>query len=975
MEHSSHAHPLPNDHDDSSVGSSVPSYASCTISSPSTSTSPQTNDSSNQQTRRLQLRNTGFRAPILPFRRISPLLGASAAGIEPFTRPANTESSPSSAEKRATYGEDLPQSPVNILQEIHKISTRKKRTSPRPGFGAIFEDNARNESPNETSWYNGGSNDCSPNAPAMTPVRMTHLREVSVNRATPPPMSSPLLKHVKSRNTNRGKFRSASSEAAQYIEHLESELASAHARLDLQISPKTSKLRAARLRSLTTENRNLKAEVSEWQKNFESRVQEERNKRLDADMELRTGMRMLGDEMESKDARMAELEWELDSMRVRMRDLEGLEAINHNLEKRIEALTNLLVQSPNKLEISSASTSPVRTDPSKRMSRPRSMFPRVPQSPGGLRTPLATVSESSFGHSQNPVNAPDSVESPEETIEQCIREDDVQSPDYDEDRNFRSSRRQSGSQDRRSRASLSHRSTLSPPSKHTSLRSSCSFGPMSWGLPDQEHSPATKQRRMRRFPSGSNSLKPLILPSTNEVLSTPASEVALPPTNSTPSRGISDVSLDPASAFLSPLEDDATLEPPEQYRSASWAQEQTLKALEGRVNDVRGSRHDSFRISQSPPTQTEETTMEYRVVSTSSERRLSRPRSLQKELEEAGLEEIKDGQTEASPLDVFEEGRKSVRDDQTKISCDPVPPRQILRTTHRSQRRQALDVDRTPTPILNQLPFGGVTPESAKSMPSTALSNKQAHGILYRLTNVITQTKQEPLILARRLLANAWTAGSKRFGGMGWWLLGLVYGTRWRKRKRKADIETAEDGGSTTSSNFDWQHFSAQASRSRVAEHYFRDYGPTHNKRESWLSPPHVSRVAPPVAPTSYPRREPHLFPCDECEEPSSRRTLRLWLQFSLTIVLAVGMAVKHGPGALLASDDGHHVLPKHAPGSEREPLLGNQRHKRQAQNFARHASDECSQPSLNSHDTNGVDSGYGSITFAETLGPADFEA
>ena len=974
MEHSSHAHPLPNEHDDSPNGSSAPSYASCTISSPPTSTSPQTNYSPNQQTRRLQLRNTGFRAPILPFRRISPLLGASANGIEPFTRPVNTEGSPSSAEKRATYGEDLPQSPVNILQEIHKISTRKKRTSPRPGFGAIFEDNTRNESTNETSWYNGGSNDCSPNTPAMTPVRMTHLREISLNRPTPPPMSSPLVKHVRSRNTNRGKLRSASSEAARYIEHLESELASAHARLDLQTSPKTSKLRAARLRTLTTENRDLKSELSEWQKNFESRVQEERNKHLDADLELRTGMRMLEDEMEMKDARMAELEWELDSMRVRMRDLEGLEAINHNLEKRIEALTNLLVQSPNKLELSSASTSPVRTDPSKRVSRPRSMFPRVPQSPGGLRTPLATVSEASLGHPRNLVNSPDNVESPEEITKQSVREEDVQSPDYEEDRNFRSSRRQSGSEDRRSRASFSHRSTLSPPSKHTSLRSSCSFGPMSWGLPDQEHSPATKQRRMRRFPSGSNSLKPLILPSTTEVLSTPASEAALDPSNHVPGRGVSDTSLDPTSGFLSPLEDDSTPEPPERYRSASWAQEQTLKALEGRVDNVHDLSRDSPQMSQSPPTRTDEHDIGYREISTGSQRRLSRPRSLQKELEEAGLEENREGQAEASPLEDFEDGMVPVRGDQTVIPRDPLPGRQLLRATHRQQQRQALDIDRTPRPVLNQLPLGYVTPQSGKTMPSTALSDKHAHGIFYRLTNVITKTKQDPFILARRLLANAWAAGSKRLGGMGWWLLGLVYGARWRKRKRKADIETAEDGGSTAS-DFDWQHFSAQASRSRVAEHYFRDDGAAHTNRESWLSPPHMSRVAPPVAPTSHTRREPHLFPCDDCVEPSSRRTFRLWLQFSLTIILAVGMAVKHGPGALLTTDDGYRTLPKHAPGREREPLLGNQRHRRHAQNCARHASDEHSQPSGHSHDTNGVDSGYGSITFAETLGPADFEA
>ena len=40
--------------------------------------------------------------------------------------------------------------------------------------------------------------------------------------------------------------------------------------------------------------------------------------------------------------------------------------------------------------------------------------------------------------------------------------------------------------------------------------------------------------------------------------------------------------------------------------------------------------------------------------------------------------------------------------------------------------------------------------------------------------------------------------------------------------------------------------------------------------------------------------------PCPDCIEPSSRRTIRIWFQFCLTMVLAIGMAVKHGPDALI---------------------------------------------------------------------------
>ena len=157
---------------------------------------------------------------------------------------------------------------------------------------------------------------------------------------------------------------------------------------------------------------------------------------------------------------------------------------------------------------------------------------------------------------------------------------------------------------------------------------------------------------------------------------------------------------------------------------------------------------------------------------------------------------------------------------------------------------------------------------------------------------------------------------------MGWWLLGLVYGTRWRKRKRTADSGTVEP---TTTQDFDWHHFTAEASRSRTANHYFGDYG-AHQTADSWLSPPPAltqrmpsSDTIPPSTPSPKPRNEPHLFPCNDCVEPSSHRTLRLWFQFSLAIVLAVGMAIKHGPASLLCENPDP-CLPIHRHESPPQP-------------------------------------------------------
>ncbi len=970
MEHSSHAHPLPDGRDVYSNGSSGPPSASCTVQSRSAPVSRQLDELCSPQTRRLQLRNNGFRGPLLPFRRISPLLGASLDGIEPFTLSAvNNESSPSSAEKRTLYGEDLPQSPVNILQELNKISSKKRRASPRPGFGAIFEDNLGKEHNCETSWYNGGSNDCSPVAPVMTPTKRSHLREVSLNQRTTPPLSVPLAKHVKGRNMNNGKLRSTSSEIATYIEHLESELASAHAKLDLQPSPRTSKLRATKLRALNTENRNLKHENSEWQKNFESRVQEERAKRLDADIELRSSMRILEDEMEMKDARMAELEWDLESMRVRMRDLEGLESINHNLEKRIEALTNLLVQSPTKLELSSASTSPIRADPSKRTPRPRSMLSRLPPSPGGLRLSLATVSESSLGRSQSLGAAPDTAESPEVVSEQAPNGYDLQSPTSDEGRNSPHPTRQSEHFDRRSRASTSFRSAPSSASKHTSMRSIGSFGPISWGLSDQEEKSATKQRRMRRFPSGSKSLKPLVLPLTTDAPFQPTSA----PISSTGGMTRQDIE-DSTIVSLSPLDNEASREQPQFQRSATWAQEQTLKTLEGIFEGSNDVGCGITKLSQCDLAETEEEcNMGFQAIPTDKRKTRSRPRSLRKELEEAAVKQGTEGLADADHPGSFEDSLIPVDPVQSLAVFGTSPSEPSLLAIHGQQSRQALetvDTDPTPRPNTKQRSVEFSTQGSPKANPSVALSQEPAHGIFSRLTNVIMETKQEPFVLARRLLVNAWSLGSRRLGGIGWWLLGLVYGTRWRKRKRKADTETAEDG---LIRNFDWQHSSSESSRTRSAGDFPRDYGSTNNHAQGWISSPHISRGIPPVTQSSNPRTRPHPFPCGNCVEPNSRRTLRLWLQFSLTIILAIGVAIKHGPGALLESDNQRQARPIYEQAREREPLLQGQRRRAPNTSF-NHLSDQNSQQSRDSHDTNLTDSGYGSITFAETLGPADFE-
>ena len=1013
--HSTHAHPLPDGRNTSSSQKIGSSHRSSAITSPTTLASQHQNEGLSHQTRRLQLRNAGFRGAIFPTRRISPLFSTSSIAIESISRQVSNENSSLSAEKRSMYGEDLPPSPVNILQEIQN-STRKQRSSPRPGFGAILQDNTQTEELNrasetcETSWYREGSRDCSPAASAVTPVNMMKLRKGSGNENTPPPpLSSPLTKQIKGRNLKRINLRSASSEASKYIEHLESQLASVNAKLDSLTSPNTNKLRSAKLRALTADNRNLRQDLSAWEKQFAARVQEERDQRLEVEMELRMRLRTLETDIEVKDARIAELEWEVESMRVKVGDAEGLEEVNNGLEKRIEILTDLLVHSSNKLDLCSAVTSPVRADPVKKTPRPKSMLPRIPSPSGGLRLSLSTVSESAFWQPNNMGSSPGIVESPEDAV-QNIDGQELRSPAFDEamqSPDCRRQSRQSGSFESRSRTSDSFRSAPSSASRPTSYRSSGSFGPTSWGLPhlaDVDVRSANKQRKMRKFPSGSVSLRPLILPAATIVPSLPASAPIYPSIEATAKRDILEASLDPTTSFLSkPVESSPVTTPdqPGHHRSTSWAQEQTLKALEGRFMDAEHL--DDEQASPSMVQTSEEKYFGLEEVPSEDHKRRSRPRprSLQKELEGAEFEPAGPTQALAS-LELFEDGlipvesgeipEQSPISGQNTISIEPTPSKPPLSPALSRQMRPLTDSEDKSKREKKQVPPAYTTSQPVRALPSTLLTTQHAFGIFSRLTNLISHTKQDPFILARRLLSNAWAQGSKRLGGIGWWLLGLVYGTRWRKRKRTADSGIVEP---TTTQDFDWHHFTAEASRTRTAEHYFRDYGACHQRTtDPWLSPPHASaqktlssNTIPPSTPSSKPRNEPHLFPCDDCVEPSSRRTLRLWFQFSLAIVLAVGMAIKHGPATLLSDDDDPPEdprLPTHTheatktlrihPRREREPLL--QAHRSRSRPSLASDLEDATCPF--SRDTsivsNGLDSGYGSIVFAETLGPADFE-
>ncbi|KAL8708347.1 MAG: hypothetical protein Q9220_006727 [cf. Caloplaca sp. 1 TL-2023] len=859
-----------------------------------------------QQARRLQLRHAGFRGKTLPTRRVSPILGSSILSSEIFGRVVSNENSPHNLEKRQLYGEDLPPSPVNILQELHN-SARRKRHPPRPSIGAIFQDDTATAPADEdsvVSWYSEASNNSSPMQPRNASIPMPKLRELSFNGRTPPPLSSPLTKQTRGRNGSRANGRSTSTEAAKYIEHLESQLVAVNTKLDSLMSPTSHKARAAKLRTLTSEARSLRQQVLDWESKFDERVKDERSQLAQVEMSLMARLQALEDEVEAKDNRVRDLEWEMEKLRGRVKDAEGLETVNADLERRIEVLTSLLVQSPTKLDVCSAASSPSKHDHKSRTPRPRSMMPRVPQSPGPMRLSLNISSDMNTRHSRRSIA---SAASPSPCSGPAIELAQLQ-PGNEMGESKDTS-------DMGSANSSSYRSPPSSSSRPTSLHSSGSFGAYCWGLPlppepDTQVLASQKQRRMRRFPSGTASLKPLILPSASGTSSLPASAPAQTWSHDATLRNPSNISLDPTVAFLSQHEHASPVVTPTQVgrsRSVSYAQREALSTLEGRPSF--STEMDECAPLFSPRSFAEEALETVEEEASDTKVPKERPSSLCEELAKTGLlvsPSIEDGMIPFSHQHSSDDPVHGTTPDEPRESTPSMP---FLRCRSRSLREPTI------TPKLKQR--SPELPNSiSKATASTAVAQDHVYGLFSRLKDVILRTKQGPSALARMLIYNAWVVGVAKLGGIGWWLLGLVYGSRWRKRKKAADAETTVEEVPVFDSS---PHLlPLQLDRSNILRHDDREHDmrgdsespKTPRRLPLQLHAPRETHGRGKVRRLHSSHHQPHLIPCPDCKEPSSRRSLRLWLRFSLAIVFAVGLAIKDGPGALLegcqTSGEGH---------------------------------------------------------------------
>lgn len=867
------------------------------------------------------------------------------------------------------YGEDRPPSPVNILQEIQN-STRQNRHSPKLELGEIFRENPVDEnaieSPSATSWYIPGHASCSPSPSNVVRPRLSKLGENSRAAKSPSSLGPSMARQVKGRKGNRVNVRSPSSESAMYIEHLESQLAAVNAKLDSMMSPTVNKARAAKLRALSNESRLLRQEVSTWEASFEQRVRDQIERRAEVEKGLGAHIERLEEEMEVKDARVKELEWELDNMTAKLREVEGLEEINRDLERRIDVLTSLVAQSPTKLNLCSTASSPTKEDPFTRARRRRSMLPRLPSSPGGVRLSLNTATDNGFWTSRRFGSNSSTLASPQGASHLIEEEEGME-------KSMEPMIEDKGSSFSNTAASFPAVpfSFTRPASIHSASSVDLSSPELQFPLDvDCPTKSVNRQRRMRRFPSGLCTLKPLLLPKTAITASLPASAPVSAASGPTP-RHVSTVSLDPTVAFLSKIDDGSLNSTPTQglrQRSATWAQEETLRTLEGDFNSFGLIGYGAVARSPTSPSDFLLDHQEVAVTEQAQPRR-ARPLSLEKELELADMLSTNNFDNALIAVDAEYDGMLGSIPIGMEHSLDtPLMSKNLL------QAKPPSEADVTPRPR----PCGGLIPSPPQSIRLPSPTKGNALGIFTRLTNLINRVKQDPVVLAKRLLYNAWTMGSARMGGAGWWLLGLVYRFHRQEKKSRTDRKTVED---CATGNFNMSNLSVQAGKKKSAERrvidqsgaLFSHEDKRHNSCSSGSfeasSPSDRSSASTSSQPQVY-RREPHLFPCDACMEPYGRRKFRLWFHFSLAMVFAVGMAIKNGPETLLIDPKASHVHQAVEPEWSERSRFSKKPNSAEADVITPRMSASGCQTQEESKDGIG---GY-RVAFAPVLGPAHFE-
>ena len=812
-----------------------------------------------------------------------------------FVTSTNDENQPRSAEKQGSVKYNT--SSLGILQEISNSSRRRHKPSRATVRGifpesTIFTDAVQDleDSPSRRS---DGSD---------TTLTMIKLRNGSLSDRTGTVLNSPVPKQLKNRKKSRTSLRSSSFHATEYIEALESELASVNAKLEAISSQSTSKSQAAKIRALSKQLKALRDEVVDWESKFEDRVGDEVFQRTQFENGLRKRLKSLEDAIEEKDVHIRELECDLEVARTKLKETEELEVA---LNRRVDVLTELLAQSPTRLDFPSNTSTPSNTEESK-PTRPRSwVIPRLPTSPA--------VGKQSYFPLQNASEWKEHGRRPSESISEDREE--VHSPlDYEAYPDLVNDHSESALSQSLSGHGTLVNSAPSTSSRPTSLISVSSHG-MSWGLPlpPDDSKSCGKPRKMRRFAPGSTSLKPLILPTSAAIPQSLPVSAPVESVYQSPFKHSSSNSLDPTTAFSSRIPSSPTETPtrPFRRRSVQHPQSFNMESENNKMSWVSNQKElensDILGIDmESPQTHSADSLT------------LTRVPTLHAELENA--------QRKAPDMDKHalldwteDEGLSTIRAmritpprpnlDSIILEESPSPRLPVLEQRHHSQTTHSSPIPLRRIRSYQQL--RGVHDPTFITIPISA------HGIFSRISEFLVSLKQRPKAIAKRIVVNAWSRGSSRFGGLGWWLIGLIMGPK------NQGNSASHDSALATHNDAKWHQFSDPTYVPQYSEDSYLDHV---QERYQLQTPPTKVESTDPASVQYRSMHTPSMNgrygttqcvgphesrrrtnTCSNCVEPPSKRSLKLWAQFALTMVLAVGVAIIEGPGALLCDDDDIH--------------------------------------------------------------------
>lgn len=281
---------------------------------------PLSGPGASRQTRRLQLRNQGFRAAAVPSRKATPKSMSSSNWSA--TSALYNSSDVENVSPAGFRSDSNTRRSSGILQEIGNATlTKPKKPRPRMSSGRLFGQQPHGE-------FDAMFGD----TPTSPPLPKSIIRPRS----------------VKTRAKTLQKRRSVSAEASRYIDHLEAELATAQSQISSITSPSVTREQKSVMRTLNAETKQLQDEIAEWEAKYEQRVQEEVDRHCEIETSLRSRVRTLEQDAEKTRFRVQELEVQLEST---TQSMEAVEAANVNLEKRLEIMSDLLAASPTKLDL------------------------------------------------------------------------------------------------------------------------------------------------------------------------------------------------------------------------------------------------------------------------------------------------------------------------------------------------------------------------------------------------------------------------------------------------------------------------------------------------------------------------------------------------------------------------------------------------------------------------------------------------